>query len=605
MKNNTKGIGFKNFRRFEKFPQLEFGNITYMVGRNNSGKSTMVKALLLIIDYLQNQLGDTFSFDNNVLEDANIVTFGRAKCNLIDEPEIVFSFKLNNYEITCHISGDTNDTKANVIFLIVNDEENGYKLVIDYFSEWATIIKKSKVKLDKLERLKELAMLGFEIDSLKKQQKAIKNKGAKEALDIVAQINKTIDRKEKLEKTTMQPEELFENIEYEVEYPMGEDFMKTAYGGVPKNKQDEIHGEEEAEVLPEDESENEKIEDEDVLDLESVIAEQNQLKEIISNLISHNNDWRRILLNKESNKMLAPPFMNNKKVKCEECGLTWEVTLEDIGEFPNWSNPYICNNCGTNNVDAPLADIIALDNKKSELKAWADNLVNSLEKESFFYLGANPSKQSALFPLRAKDNALAQAIHQFYQLKIIEGEKEHEFVKHWMIEFEVGQSFEIKFYAGEAYEFHVKDEDGIKNHLSDKGMGSLQAMVLILNVASLIKINEKEKKAVTLLVEEPELNLHPALQSKLTEFFHEVNKKYGFNFIIETHSEYMIRKSQVLVNENEYGNQDSLNPNPFKTYYFPVSDKPYEMRYRKDGKFKDEFEKGFFEVSSDLAFDIL
>ena len=94
-------------------------------------------------------------------------------------------------------------------------------------------------------------MLGFEIDSLRKQQQTIKNKGSKEALDIVAQINKTIDRKEKLEKTTMQPEELVENIEYEVEYPMGEDFMKTAYGGVPKNKQDEIHGEEEAEVLPE------------------------------------------------------------------------------------------------------------------------------------------------------------------------------------------------------------------------------------------------------------------------------------------------------------------------------------------------------------------
>ena len=174
-----------------------------------------------------------------------------------------------------------------------------------------------------------------------------------------------------------------------------------------------------------------------------------------------------------------------------------------------------------------------------------------------------------------------------------------------MNEFEVGQSFEIKFYAGEAYEFHVEDEDGIKNHLSDKGMGSLQAMVLILNVASLIRINKKEKKSLTLLVEEPELNLHPALQSKLTEFFHEVNKEYGFNFIIETHSEYVIRKSQVLVNENEYSNQDSLNPNPFKTYYFPVSDKPYEMRYRKDGKFKDEFKKGFFEVSSDLAFDIL
>ena len=53
--NQTKGVGFKNFRRFENFPMLEFGKITYMVGRNNSGKSTMVKALLLVMDYLQNQ----------------------------------------------------------------------------------------------------------------------------------------------------------------------------------------------------------------------------------------------------------------------------------------------------------------------------------------------------------------------------------------------------------------------------------------------------------------------------------------------------------------------------------------------------------------------
>ena len=104
-----------------------------MVGRNNSGKSTMVKALLLVMDYLQNQLDDTFSFDNKVLEDANIVTFGRAKCNLIDEPKIVFSYKLNNYDITVRISGDTNDTKANVILLSVKDEENGYQLLIDYF----------------------------------------------------------------------------------------------------------------------------------------------------------------------------------------------------------------------------------------------------------------------------------------------------------------------------------------------------------------------------------------------------------------------------------------------------------------------------------------
>ena len=580
MKNTTKGIGFKNFRRFEDFPMLEIGDITYMVGRNNSGKSTMVKALLLVNDYLQNQLDDTFSFDNQVLEDANIVTFGRAKCNLIDEPEIVFSYKLNNYDITVRISGNANDTKANVILLSVNDEENGYQLLIDYFS-YARIVKKSKLKLDNIESLEELAMLSFEINSLRKQQKTITNKGSKEALDLAAQINKMSDRKEKLEKTTSQPKQLEENIEYDAEFPMGEDYMKAAYGFVKKSNQ---------------------TESEDLKDINrSNSKEQNQLKEIISNLISHNKDWR-ILLNQKTNRdmrnMDFAPIVIGEIVTCDECDLTWEISSDD-------NEAYTCKKCGNYTQDDPLSDIIALDNKKNELKDWADDLVNTIEQESYIYLAANPSKQSALFPLRSKDNALAQAIHQFYQLNIKEGDKEYEFVKHWMIKFEAGHNFNIKFYAGEAYEFYVFDKDGKKNHLSDKGMGSLQAMLLILKVASLIRINKKEKKAITLLVEEPELNLHPALQSKLTDFFHDVSKEFGFKFIIETHSEYMIRKSQVLVNENEYGNQDSLNPNPFKTFYFPVSDKPYEMRYRKDGKFMDEFKKGFFEVSSDLAFDIL
>lgn len=43
-------IGFNNFRRFANFPEMDLGDITLLVGGNNSGKSTLVKALLLCID---------------------------------------------------------------------------------------------------------------------------------------------------------------------------------------------------------------------------------------------------------------------------------------------------------------------------------------------------------------------------------------------------------------------------------------------------------------------------------------------------------------------------------------------------------------------------
>lgn len=569
MENNTKGIGFRNFRRFKEFPLLEFGNITYMVGRNNSGKSTMVKALLLITDYLQNQLGDTFSFDNNVLEDANIVTFGRAKCNLIDEPEIIFSYKLNNYDITINISGDNHSTKAFVDKIVIKDPSNAYEFTINYREGTTKVTKKSDIKITngikyELQDISYEDSIELQLDELKRKYRNIqsKNKASKEALDLSDQINKLKTQKsifEASKEKKRKPEDY--DSYYSLEYPM---YLELSEEKDPKIKltKEEIY--EELDIYEENDR---------------------QVKEALSYMKDVDKDISRS--DKNNLKEIINFFLYNNKIAFGKLKKQREETPEDEV------------------INEAFSEILELENTKESLMSWIYNFTDALNKEAIKYLGANPSKQSALFPVRAKENALAQAIHQFYQLNIINGEKEHEFVKYWMNEFEVGQNFEIKFYAGEAYEFYVLDKKSVKNHLSDKGMGSLQAMVLILNVASLIRINKKEKKAVTLLVEEPELNLHPALQSKLTDFFHLVNKEYGINFIIETHSEYMIRKSQVLVNENEYSNQYSPNPNPFKTFYFQVSDKPYEMRYRKDGKFIDEFKKGFFEVSSDLAFDIL
>ena len=46
-------IGFKNFRKFENFPSIDLGNLTYLVGQNNAGKSTMVKAAILVLENLR------------------------------------------------------------------------------------------------------------------------------------------------------------------------------------------------------------------------------------------------------------------------------------------------------------------------------------------------------------------------------------------------------------------------------------------------------------------------------------------------------------------------------------------------------------------------
>jgi len=112
---------------------------------------------------------------------------------------------------------------------------------------------------------------------------------------------------------------------------------------------------------------------------------------------------------------------------------------------------------------------------------------------------------------------------------------------------------------------------------------------------------------LTVLLEEPEQNLHPALQSKLADLLHYVNKNYNVRFIVETHSEYLIRKSQVIVAEENFADNKELHEkNCFKVYYLPNNGiEPYEMEYRTDGCFKNDFGEGFYDEAENLAFKVL
>ena len=72
--------------------------------------------------------------------------------------------------------------------------------------------------------------------------------------------------------------------------------------------------------------------------------------------------------------------------------------------------------------------------------------------------------------------------------------------------------------------------------------------------------------------------------------------------IVETHSEYMIRRSQVIVAQIAAQKgyiQDELDQNnPFKVLYFPEDGKPYDMHYKVNGDFEHLFGEGFFDAAA-------
>ena len=90
-------------------------------------------------------------------------------------------------------------------------------------------------------------------------------------------------------------------------------------------------------------------------------------------------------------------------------------------------------------------------------------------------------------------------------------------------------------------------------NLVDLGFGYTQILVMVLKMIVIYESNSFLSSNEIIIIEEPEANLHPNLQSKLAEVFVLLTNKFSDltgkspKFIIETHSEYFIRKLQYLV----------------------------------------------------------
>ena len=246
-----------------------------------------------------------------------------------------------------------------------------------------------------------------------------------------------------------------------------------------------------------------------------------------------------------------------------------------------------------------------------------DDFKKYVKAEHHIVIEAHSVTHSLVYNISDKNDYMAQTILDYISQDIKDTDPEKSFIEIWMKKFGVGENFVIESFGGECFKFEIIEDTNrpdVRVPLLDKGVGSNQIMILLLRLATIMRQNRGTAIPCTIIIEEPEQNLHPKVQSLLADLFNEVNEypqktnenSWGIGIIVETHSEYLVRKTQVVVAQM-FKEGYERGEIPFSVFYITGNDKipSYEMGFQKNGKFEKSFGEGFYDVADDAAMELL
>ena len=194
-------------------------------------------------------------------------------------------------------------------------------------------------------------------------------------------------------------------------------------------------------------------------------------------------------------------------------------------------------------------------------------------------------------------------VKKYYQKEYADlNNKSQKFVKQSSSLFGIDGGIDIKRHEDFISVVKLKANGKVVN-LADHGFGFSQVLPLILFLATNISFPFE----TSLIIEEPESNLHPNFQSNLADLL-VLFKKVGSssNIIIETHSEYLIRKLQYLVASNQIDKNDIIihyfNDDQYVTKEEP---KVKHIEITSNGNLTENFGPGFYDETTRLQFDLL
>jgi predicted ATPase len=217
------------------------------------------------------------------------------------------------------------------------------------------------------------------------------------------------------------------------------------------------------------------------------------------------------------------------------------------------------------------------------------------------------------FSVNTKDNFSEQMKKLLRQDEEIYN-KSIKFMNKWLSAFEIAEKIDfVKEADSQFFKTYLITKSDRKVLLADYGHGISQILPIIMAlIPQSIEMDPVGKGVDTfyrpkvIIIEEPENSLHPALQSTLADMFIEAAILFNIQLIIETHSEYLIRKLQYLTAKGK------ISPEHTQIYYFyhpekvPQGEKQVKkINIKKDGFLSSEFGDGFFDESGRLMIELL
>jgi len=605
-----KVIGIENFRVFKDYTKFKLAPITVLTGTNNSGKSSFLK----LLDLLKSNFSTIRNFDELNFESGNhnLGTFDKVLNwdNDMKEFKIIFELNLDYFdeEFQLELSYELSNEKGKIkSFKIFNEKRVLFLLDNIMF------------QFDSIDNV-------IDIDYLKKSHN--QNTICKEEINYSSKIIKHFKEYNEnvpFKKLTEKERELqiFSNVFSTGEALQDpdripntislEDFTKQFYKkeyDVLANKEFSLYYINKKEWLKSDFDEK---------TLEKLIVESEKL---FFNSVNEGANFFRCELQDDQNNIINRIFIENK------------FTFDDFDYQFNFALPQ--NDIFFKSKDKGGSFLFDIEEdlfeelfffKKEQIenfdKYFVKNIGRALKDiqrsfESINIISATRGSKNRILGNKSV-NDIDATVKQFKQTEL--NKQDISFIDSSLCLLDIKGEIEIERIEGVASVVYLKQENR-KVSLSDLGYGYSQVIPIILKIILVNKKNEglslsefldyknsSKKREVfnsTIIIEEPEANLHPNLQSKLADVLVLAHKTFGLHFILESHSEYLIRKLQYLTAKKEIAQNDVL------IYYFNADEyvtekelKVKEIQIDEFGALTDSFGPGFFDEATNLKFELI